>query len=195
MKKAFTLIELLIVVAIIAILAAIAVPNFLEAQVRAKVSRAKSDLRTLTTSIEAYAVDNNKYPFDWDSRGYPWKITDIISTPIAYVTAGSNLLDIFRTQINPQDAARYRYINFPGNETPALPPCPFPGPFLTRWDLTDYTAASKTSEVTWGSWKLSSAGPDKIPNTSFFSGDLPYDPTNGTISEGDIIRSQKTNQR
>ena len=38
-EKAFTLIELLIVVAIIAILAAIAVPNLLEAQVRAKVAR------------------------------------------------------------------------------------------------------------------------------------------------------------
>ncbi len=60
----FTLIELLIVVAIIAILAAIAVPNFLEAQVRAKVSRAKSDQRSLATSIEAYYVDWNAYPND-----------------------------------------------------------------------------------------------------------------------------------
>src|SRR5215213_6311347 len=57
----FTLIELLIVVAITAILAAIAVPNFLEAQVRAKASRAKSDLRTLVTAAETYVIDNNKY--------------------------------------------------------------------------------------------------------------------------------------
>lgn len=58
----FTLIELLIVVAIIAILAAIAVPNFLEAQVRSKSSRVLSDLRTLRTAVEAYAVDYNKPP-------------------------------------------------------------------------------------------------------------------------------------
>ena len=53
-KRGFTLIELLIVVAIIAILAAIAVPNFLEAQVRAKVSRGKSDMRSVVTALEAH---------------------------------------------------------------------------------------------------------------------------------------------
>src|SRR3712207_5517880 len=57
----FTLIELLIVVAIIAILAAIAVPNFLEAQTRAKVSRAKADMKSLVTAMEAYGVDHNRY--------------------------------------------------------------------------------------------------------------------------------------
>lgn len=60
--RGFTLIELLIVVAIIAILAAIAVPNFLEAQTRSKVSRTLSDMRTIRTGLESYAVDNNKYP-------------------------------------------------------------------------------------------------------------------------------------
>ena len=64
MKKlrGFTLIELLIVVAIIAILAAIAVPNFLEAQTRSKVSRVRSDQRSMATAIETYYVDNNEYP-------------------------------------------------------------------------------------------------------------------------------------
>lgn len=61
-KSAFTLIELLIVVAIIAILAAIAVPNFLEAQVRAKVSRVKADSRSLAIAFESYRVDNTEYP-------------------------------------------------------------------------------------------------------------------------------------
>lgn len=61
MKKGFTLIELLIVVAIIGILAAIAVPNFLNAQIRAKVARAKAELRNLATALESYYVDNEIY--------------------------------------------------------------------------------------------------------------------------------------
>ena len=61
-ESAFTLIELLIVVAIIAILAAVAVPNFMEAQVRAKVTRVKADLRAVKTAIETYRMDHNAYP-------------------------------------------------------------------------------------------------------------------------------------
>jgi prepilin-type N-terminal cleavage/methylation domain-containing protein len=91
--KAFTLIELLIVVAIIAILAAIAVPNFLEAQVRSKVSRAKADMRSLATALEAYAVDNNIYPPN-DAGGtqsqFRLNKVVVLTTPIAYMTSFSS---------------------------------------------------------------------------------------------------------
>ena len=74
MKKysAFTLIELLIVVAIIAILAAIAVPNFLEAQIRSKISRAQSDMRSIATALESYRVDQNSYPLACIVKGGTW---------------------------------------------------------------------------------------------------------------------------
>lgn len=69
--KGFTLIELLIVVAIIAILAAIAVPNFLEAQTRAKVSRAKNDMRSIATALESYFVDKNTFVAARSQSGRP----------------------------------------------------------------------------------------------------------------------------
>ena len=61
-QKGFTLIELLIVVAIIGIIAAIAIPNLLNAINRARQKRSMSDIRTIGTSIEAYAVDWSFYP-------------------------------------------------------------------------------------------------------------------------------------
>src|SRR5260221_3508188 len=61
-EKVFTLIELLIVVAIIGIIAAIAIPNLLNAIDRGKQKRTMADMRSIGTGIEAYAVDNNVYP-------------------------------------------------------------------------------------------------------------------------------------
>ena len=61
-SSGFTLIELLIVVAIIGIIAAIAIPNLLNAIDRGKQKRTMSDMRSVGTAVESYAVDNNFYP-------------------------------------------------------------------------------------------------------------------------------------
>lgn len=96
--SAFTLIELLIVVSIIAILASIAVPNFLEASMRAKGARAMSDMRSIGIAITAYIVDYNVPPLDgytyymmmggWNNPAqYPGnQISPKITSPIAYIT-------------------------------------------------------------------------------------------------------------
>jgi type II secretion system protein G len=66
-KRGFTLIELLIVIAIILILIAIALPNFMEAQQRAKVAKAKGEMRTYTAAMESYRLDFGGFPRDHDS--------------------------------------------------------------------------------------------------------------------------------
>jgi len=60
-KKGFTLIELMIVVAIIGILAAIAIPNFLKFQAKSKQSEAKTNLKAIYTAETGYYGENNTY--------------------------------------------------------------------------------------------------------------------------------------
>jgi prepilin-type N-terminal cleavage/methylation domain-containing protein len=55
----FTLVEIMIVVAIIALLAAIAVPGFLRARKRSQASRILNDLRLIDAAVDQYAIENN----------------------------------------------------------------------------------------------------------------------------------------
>lgn len=67
-QKGFTLIELMIVIAIIGILAAIAIPNFISYRKRSYDTAAQSDLKNLMTAQEAYYVDNSTYK-DFSNEG------------------------------------------------------------------------------------------------------------------------------
>ncbi len=59
-RGGFTLVEIMIVVAIIALLAAIAVPGFLRARKRSQASRILNDLRLIDSAVDQYAIENNK---------------------------------------------------------------------------------------------------------------------------------------
>ncbi len=86
---AFTLIELLIVVAIIGILVAIAVPNFLNARLRAKVARVRADMKAVQVALESYKIDNNTYlPHHAHPAGQSWNLNiyTYLTTPIGYLS-------------------------------------------------------------------------------------------------------------
>jgi prepilin-type N-terminal cleavage/methylation domain-containing protein len=80
-RGGFTLVEIMIVVAIIALLAAIAVPGFLRARKRSQASRVINDLRLIDSAVDQYAIENNK------SSGQAVGIPDWTK----YLKAGTNL--------------------------------------------------------------------------------------------------------
>ncbi len=92
-EKGFTLIELLVVILIIGILAAIAIPAFLNQRNKAYDSQAKSNLKTAQTAEETYATDNNgTYASDTLSASDTGSLATIEPTlkNSPYVTATAN---------------------------------------------------------------------------------------------------------
>ena len=81
-RGGFTLVEIMIVVAIIALLAAIAVPNFLRSRKRSQATAVLEDLRIIDSAVDQYAIENNK------SGGFgPLTWTDVKS----YIKTGTRL--------------------------------------------------------------------------------------------------------
>ena len=95
-RGGFTLVEFIIVVAIIALLAAIAVPGFLRARKRSQASRIINDLRLIDSAVDQYAIETNK------------KSGDVVNTVdwTNYLKKGTNLYttgkDILGADYGPQ---------------------------------------------------------------------------------------------
>ena len=94
-RGGFTLVEIMIVVAIIALLAAIAVPNFLRARKRSQATRILEDLRMLDSAVDQYAIETGK------TSGMNPTFTDLKN----YIKAGTTLYntgaDIFGNTYTP----------------------------------------------------------------------------------------------
>lgn len=183
-SSGFTLIELLIVVAIIAVLAAIAVPNFQEAQVRAQVSRVRSDLRTIGGALELYAVDNNAYPPTVNFyEPSPSVRLRVLTTPVSYLgRVPTDPFDRRRSVIDdvlPPGEPRDRYWYNTGDD--------------------EFGISSHGNAIRERQWSLTSGGPDLILEFPYYAFSptfvntgrhlvFIYDPTNGTTSRGEIFR-------
>jgi prepilin-type N-terminal cleavage/methylation domain-containing protein len=206
---AFTLIELLIVVAIIGVLAAIAVPNYQQALTKSKVARFQGDCKASELAIEAYNSDMGTYPW---ADGYPVPSTcdpwygnppsfaqgylpRRLTTPVAYLNKMP--MDIFRDMSDVGSCLpdRRTYLYSSDSQNPYI----YGGQFSVSWTYayvkgdTNMQGPRPSTAV----WMIFSCGPDTIRDMGPGGASAPgmarnntptcYDPTNGTISQGDLF--------
>lgn len=172
----FTLIELLIVIAIILILISIALPNFLEAQMRAKVAKCKGEIRSLSIAMESYYLDYKTYPAESEDnalqrlrfeRGLFW-----LTTPVKYMSS------IPRDTFAPQNTDK--------------------GSVFYEMGGIEEGGGTKCMQCL-ETWVIFTQGPDgeerDILSAAPHYGTYPddgsvdsYSPTNGSVSKGDIFQ-------
>lgn len=175
---AFTLIELLIVVAIIGILAAIALPNFLEAQIRTKIARAQSEEQTLASAFESYNMDCGSYPPTEATSANGYGGYRYLTTPVGYLHAR---LD---------DPFTVKYVNNRQNDYDISYEF-----MVARRNSSSERGISRNS-IPLNMFNIECVGPDGIDtfqptqaypsHPAFFEF---FDPTNGICSSGDILRA------
>ncbi|GMV64521.1 MAG: hypothetical protein AMXMBFR75_03260 [Candidatus Hinthialibacteria bacterium] len=210
-QRAFTLIELLIVIAIILILISIALPNFLEAQGRARVARVKGDMKSIATAIEAFRTERGVLLIDfWDdgtkaaSERWATKFGKVGRNPMGeYMYFEESYYPLtsparYLTKV-PYDLWNdpKRQVGFSGSEV-GLGYIYFDNdPGFPGWDFAinrffpgdPLQVSSQTKPLGEGEFAILSVGPDGFIGVSKDGKQrgMAYTPTNGTFSNGDMV--------
>jgi type II secretory pathway pseudopilin PulG len=105
-RRAISAKEILVLLAVIALLMAVAIPNFMRARTRAKIAMVKEDLRMLAAAVETYRVDSGHWVREYSSR--PLFYGDPVIAP------GDQTVDIFHPNLStPIAYARDAWIQDP----------------------------------------------------------------------------------
>jgi prepilin-type N-terminal cleavage/methylation domain-containing protein len=203
-RRGFTLIELLIVIAIILILIGIALPNFLNAQMKAKVARCKEEFHSVATAVSAYQVDYKKFP-----PSFPVGLAlgseqmnlslSVLTTPSRYMSSVEQLIDPFSgggmSRTTRESRPIYMYFSY----EPCFPSTGHPTKGK-EWITAAIERPDVADDIAHPAFMLFSAGPDIVdsnvywaevapPGTEQLYRNLLYSPTNGLRSAGDIARA------
>lgn len=177
----FSLLELLVVVAVVAILAAVAVPNFLNARLRSDIAKAVEEMRCIGDAVENYCIDRGIYP-PWknangSSRNHPGFSARLypLTTPVGYLTSVPRdpFAQGWAERLDPdlQHPAYDTYHYVDARSTVYYP--------VPRLDLV-LGVSFRCSE-----WSVVSAGPNGLMT---FGGGPSFTLSNGLRSGGDLIR-------
>ena len=117
-QRGFTLIEIMVVVVILAVLGALVVPQVLDKVDKARVTRAQSDIRAISTALDLYRLDNFKYPTT--EQGLQALVKQPVDPTITNYPAGGYLKSL---PIDPWNTP-YQYVS--------------PGPEGRDYEITSY---------------------------------------------------------
>lgn len=139
--------------------------------------QASTLFQRIATALEAYAVDNNgNYPPDGyppgSTESFPFILPTVLTTPIPYLTA-EDMIDPFAINNSITNQIRYLNIEEQYKEVPKI------------------QAIYMSLHGSWLIWSGYFASPN--PKSGLYFDPVPYDATNGTLSEGTIFRSQRMN--
>jgi prepilin-type N-terminal cleavage/methylation domain-containing protein len=84
--RAFTLVEVMVVVVIIGMLAAAGIPTYRHITMRSKVTALENDLRQFTAAIQAYTLQNGRWPADGTPREVPAELVNTLPANFISIT-------------------------------------------------------------------------------------------------------------
>lgn len=192
LKQGFSLTELLITVLVVSVLAAIAIPNFKNAQIRVEVVKTYANFRSISYSLFHYQVDYGDLP---PFNPIPGRSFFVLTSPIIYIADKELIMDPFAAKI----------INGDGfivdNPNPFIWYYPFRGNYLFGFTEEEkkqlmsepFSADVANTRINNPGFALFSVGPSQRYNAlpylqqNVFKLPSVYSPSNGIYSQGAII--------